>query len=157
MSKVILGFTLVIVLLTGVVSAFAAEPATPASGPSLYDRLGGVYSIASVVDVFIEKLLVNDVLNANPAIKEARTRVPAAGLKYHVTALVCQVTGGPCQYVGRSMKDSHAHLNITEKEWDAMVADFVATLNQFKVPQKEQDELLTIVGTTKGDIVMAKQ
>jgi hemoglobin len=63
--------------------------------PSLYERLGGAYAIATVVDDFIEALLVNDVLNANPAIAEARAHVPKAGLKFHVTALVCQVTGGP--------------------------------------------------------------
>jgi len=121
---------------------------------SLYDRLGGAYAIATVVDDFIERLLVNDVLNANSKIKEARDRVPKAGLKFRVTALVCEVTGGPEKYAGRTMKDAHAHLNITEKEWDAMVADFKITLNKFKVPQKEQDELIAIVATTKPDIVM---
>lgn len=122
---------------------------------SLYDRLGGVYAIATVVDAFIEKLLVNDTLNANPAIRNARTTVPKAGLKFHVTALVCQATGGPQVYTGRSMKDSHRHLNITEREWDAMVADFVAVLNEFKVPKAEQDELLAIVAPTKKDIVVS--
>jgi hemoglobin len=121
---------------------------------SLYERLGGTYAIATVVDDFIERLLVNDVLNANPRIKEARDRVPKAGLKYRVTSLVCQVTGGPEKYSGRTMKDSHAHLNITEKQWDAMVADFKVTLNKFNVPQKEQDELIAIVASTKPDIVM---
>ncbi len=122
---------------------------------SLYDRLGGVYSIATVVDDFIERLLVNDTLNANPRIKEARQRVPKAGLKFQVTTLVCQVTGGPCTYTGRSMKDSHRHLNITEKEWAAMVADFKKSLSKFKVPEKEQGELVSIVESTKGDIVMS--
>jgi hemoglobin len=120
---------------------------------SLYDRLGGVYSIATVVDDFIERLLVNPTLNANPAINEARARVPKAGLKFHVTALVCEVTGGPCKYTGRAMKPSHQHLNITQAQWDAMVADFKTTLDRFKVPQKEQEELITIVGSTKSDIV----
>ncbi|MBI5059653.1 group 1 truncated hemoglobin [candidate division KSB1 bacterium] len=146
-------------LLTGMMAVMlvstAARAAEPAA-PSLYDRLGGVYNIASVVDVFIEKLLVNDVLNANPAIKEARDRVPKAGLKFQVTALVCQVTGGPQVYTGRSMKESHAHLNIANKEWDAMVVDFVKTLDEFKVPKPEQGELLAIVGTTKADIVTVK-
>lgn len=124
---------------------------------SLYERLGGAYAIATVVDVFIEKLLVNDTLNANPAINAARARVPKAGLKFHVTALVCQVTGGPQTYTGRSMKDAHRHLGITEKEWEAMVRDFVAVLDQFQVPKAEQAELLTIVGSTKPDIVVAQQ
>ena len=121
---------------------------------SLYDRLGGVYAIATVVDDFIERLLVNDVLNANHAIKEARDRVPKAGLKHRVTEMVCMATGGPCKYTGRTMKESHKHLNITGKEWDAMVADFKVTLNKFNVPEKEQNELIAIVGSTKKDIVM---
>ena len=141
------------VLLASGTSVIAQEKKEKAK--SLYDRLGGVYAIASVVDDFVERLLVDDMLNANPAIKEARDRVPKAGLKYRVTELVCQVTGGPQKYTGRSMKDSHKHLNITEKEWDAMVADFKVTLNKFKVPKKEQDELIGIVATTKADIVMA--
>ena len=121
--------------------------------PSLYERLGGAYSIATVVDDFIERLLVNATLNANPAINEARKRVPKAGLKFHVTAMVCEVSGGPCKYTGRAMKESHQHLNITQAEWDAMVVDFKATLNKFKVPQREQQELITIVGSTRNDIV----
>jgi len=120
----------------------------------LYERLGGVYSIATVVDDFIERLLVNDVLNANPAIAEARARVPKAGLKYRVTALVCEVTGGPEKYAGRTMKDAHSHLNITEKEWQAMAADFKKSLDKFAVPEPEQKELFAIVESTKKDIVV---
>ena len=132
-------------------SLHAVQPATK----SLYERLGGVYSIATVVDDFIERLLVNETLNANHAINEARGRVPKAGLKFHVTALMCEVTGGPCQYSGRSMKESHDRLNINEAQWQAMVADFRKTLDKFKVPAKEQEELITIVGSTKKDIVKA--
>ncbi len=133
-----------------------APPATAASpaAKSLYARLGGAYPISMVVDDFIEKLLVNDTLNANPAIEEARRRVPKQGLKFHVTALVCQVTGGPCTYVGRDMKTTHAHLHITEKEWDAMLADFRKTLDKFAVPAAEQGELVAIVNSTKADIVV---
>ena len=123
------------------------------SEPSLYDRLGGVYNIATVVDDFIERLLVNEILNANPAINAARERVPKAGFKFRVTALVCQATGGPEQYTGRSMTESHQHLNITEKEWEAMRADFKETLDKFQVPENEQNELFAIVESTKGDIV----
>jgi hemoglobin len=100
-------------------------------------------------------LLVNDTLNANPAINQARARIPKAGLKFHVTALVCEVTGGPCKYSGRSMKDAHDHLNINERQWQAMVTDFRKTLDKFKVPPKEQEELIAIVGSTKKDIVKA--
>ncbi len=133
--------------------AFAQEEAEP----SLYDRLGGVYSIATVVDDFIERLLVNDTLNANPAIQEARDRVLKAGLKFRLTAQVCQATGGPEKYNGRSMKDSHAHLDITETEWQAMLADFKKTLDKFEVPEREQGELFAIIESTKPDIVISEK
>jgi hemoglobin len=147
MKNRIAAFLAVVVLLN------AAAVRAAEQKKSLYERLGGAYAIATVVDTFIEKLLVNDTLNANPAIREARARVPKAGLKFHVTALVCQVTGGPQTYAGRTMKEAHRHLHITEREWDAMVQDFVAVLDQYKVPKAEQSELLAIVGSTKGDIV----
>ncbi|MBI4550800.1 MAG: group 1 truncated hemoglobin [Candidatus Latescibacteria bacterium] len=143
----------VVVLLSAASPAIAQEKM---AAKSLYDRLGGTYAIASVVDDFIERLLVNDILNANPAIKAARDAVPKAGLKYRVTALVCQVTGGSETYSGRSMKEAHKHLNITEKEWQAMVSDFKKTLDKFKVPAKEQGELIAIVESTKPDIVVGK-
>ena len=85
----------------------------PAAGPSLYERLGGVYSIATVVDDLIDRVMVDPRLNANPLVDEAHHRVPPAGFKYLVTELVCGATGGPQKYTGRSMADSHAHLKIT--------------------------------------------
>jgi hemoglobin len=121
---------------------------------SLYQRLGGVYNIAPVVDEFLEVLYVDDVLNANPRIKEARDRVPKAYLKFHVTSMVCQASGGPEKYTGRGMKESHQHLNITENEWQAMLADFKKVLDKFKVPEQEQKELIAIVESTKKDIVL---
>ncbi len=156
MSKIRVSTVVALAILAAAGRSVSAQaPAAAKAAPSLYDRLGGAYAIATVVDDFIERLLVNDTLNANPAIKQARDRVPKAGLKYHVTTLVCQVTGGPCKYVGRDMKTSHAHLNIREKEWEAMVADFRKTLDAFKVPAAEQSELIGIVGSTKADIVVA--
>ena len=150
-NKVILASILAALLAAGSVQAAEEQPAK-----SLYDRLGGIYPISTVVDTFIDLLFVNDVLNANPAIKAARERVPAAGLKYHVTALVCQQTGGPCKYTGRGMKEAHAHLNISEKEWQAMLADFRRVMNNYGVPAKEQRELGAIVESTKKDIVITK-
>jgi hemoglobin len=143
-------------LLVALLGAGSAQAAETQSAKSLYDRLGGIYPISVVVDTFIDLLLVNDVLNANPSINAARERVPAAGLKYHVTALVCQQTGGPCKYTGRGMKESHTHLNVSEKEWQAMLADFRRVLNNYAVPAKEQAELIAIVESTKKDIVVRK-
>ena len=89
-------------------------------------------------------------------IQVALDRVPKAGLKYQVTAMVCQATCGPQNYMGRSMKNSHQHLNITEKEWQTMRAVFKKSLDKFQVPEKEQNELFAIVESTKPDIVMSK-
>ena len=123
---------------------------------SVYDRLGGLAPISVVVSDFVDALMPDSMLNANPAIDAARKRVPAPYLKYHVTALVCQATGGPCQYHGRSMKDSHAHLNISESEWNRMVSLFQAVLTKHGVPAREQQELLDIVASTKADIVIVQ-
>lgn len=122
---------------------------------SLYDRLDGVKPIALVVDDFINRLVTNDALNANPKIKEGRKHSPDPYLKFQVTNMVCQATGGPCKYTGLSMKDSHRHLNITEAEWQIMLTEFRKTLDKFQVPAQEQQELITIVESTKKDIVIA--
>jgi hemoglobin len=124
--------------------------------PSLYERLGGVYSIATVVDNFIDRVMTDPRLNANPAVDEAHHKVPPAGFKYLATEMVCWATGGPQKYTGRSMADSHRHLNITPQEWEAFMDDFQQTLDKFKVPAAEQAELRAIVQSTYGDIVVAK-
>ena len=122
--------------------------------PSLYERLGGVYSIATVVDDFIDRIMVDPRLNANPRVDEAHHRVSPAGFKYLVTEMVCWATGGPQKYTGRSMRDSHKDLMITEAEWQASLDDFQQTLDKFQVPQTEQEELKAIMASTKADIVV---
>lgn len=121
---------------------------------SLYDRLGGVYPIALVVDDFIDRVVANDTLNANPKIYAARDPNRFPGLKYQVTAMVCMATGGPCEYTGKSMKEAHDGMEITAAEWDALASDFKASLDKFGVPEAEQQELFEIVGSTRGDIVV---
>ena len=122
--------------------------------PPLYDRLGGVYSIATVVDDFINRIMVDPRLNGNPLVNEAHHRVPPAGFKYLVTEMVCWATGGPQKYTGRSMADSHAQLKITNPEWEAFLDDFQQTLDKFAVPAEEQAELKAIVNSTRSDIVV---
>jgi hemoglobin len=70
--------------------------------------------------------------------------------------LTCEATGGPCYYTGRDMKTTHAGLGITENDWDASVKHFVATLDKFKVPKKEQTDLLAIISSLKDGIVEKK-
>jgi hemoglobin len=122
---------------------------------TLYDRLGGVYSIATVVDDFIDRIMVDPRLNANPHVDEAHHRVTPAGFKYLVTEMVCWATGGPQQYSGRAMGNSHRHLMITPQEWQAFLDDFQQTLDTFNVPQPEQAELFAIVESTREAIVIA--
>jgi len=122
--------------------------------PSLYERLGGIYPIACVVDDFIDRVMNDPRLNANPAVNEAHHRVPPPGFKYLVTEMVGMATGGPQRYTGRSMVDSHRDMNITPKEWEAFMDDFQETLDKFKVPAAEQAELKAIVNSTYGDIVV---
>ena len=126
----------------------------PSPQPSLYERLGGVYSIAAVVDDFIDRIMDDPRLNANPLVDEAHHRVSKAGFKYLVTEQVCWAAGGPQKYTGRNMRDSHAHLKITAGEWEAFLDDLRQTLDKFQVPAAEQGELFTIVASTKGDIVV---
>jgi hemoglobin len=144
-------------ILAGALATTSILADAQAPGPvtkSLYERLGGLYNIGAVVDDFIERIYVNQTVNANPAISRARSPLRKPGLKIQVSMLVCEVTGGPCKYVGKGMKESHASFGITDKEWDAMVDDFKAALAKFKVPAAEQQELIGIVATTKPDIVV---
>ena len=112
---------------------------------SLYDRLGGVYAIAAVIDDLIDRVMDNPRLNANPKVDEAHHRVSRAGFKSSLTELVCRATRGPQQYTGRYMRQSHVHLDIT---------DVQACLDHFAVPKAEQGEIIALVEGTKSDIVV---
>ena len=122
--------------------------------PTLYERLGGVYPIATVVDDFIDRIMVDPRLNANPRVDEAHHRVPPAGFKYLVTEMVCWAAGGPQKYTGRSMYESHKEMKITAGEWEAFMDDLRQTLDKFGVPAPEQAELKAIVESTRADIVV---
>lgn len=141
-------------LASAVVPTVSAQQ--PTTAPPLYERLGGLKGITVVVNDFIDRLVANKTLNKNPAIKAGRISSPPPYLKFQVSQLVCEVSGGPCKYTGKSMKESHAHLNISEQEWDVMAKDFQKSLDKFKVAAPEQKELFEIVGKTKADIVTRK-
>ncbi len=127
-----------------------------ANQPSLYERLGGIYSIATVVDDLIDRVMTDPRLNANPLVNEAHHKVSPAGFKYLVTEMVGWASGGPQKYTGRPMRESHDHLNITPKEWEAFMDDLQQALDKFSVPPTEQAELKAIVNSTYGDIVIGK-
>ena len=114
---------------------------------SLYERLGGINAITAVVENFRDRVAGDDRINQ----KFAKTDL--GRLRKMLIDQVCEAAGGPCKYTGRSMKDAHAGMKVTSGEFDALVQDLVATLNQFKVGKNEQDELLGVLGPLKADIV----
>lgn len=124
---------------------------------SLYERLGGVYNIATVVDDFIDRVMADPRLNVDPHADEIPYRVTAQGFKYIVTKIVCGATGGPKKYSGRLMRDSNQHPLIPDHKWEAFLDDFQQALENFQVPEQEQNELKTIVESTRSDIVAVVQ
>ncbi len=114
---------------------------------SLYERLGGKDAITAVVDYFVAHCASDDRINA----KFARTDVPR--LKSMLVDQVCEATGGPCTYTGRDMRTTHDGMRVTAGEFDAQVADLVATLDQFGVGAAEKDQLLGALAPMRGDIV----
>jgi hemoglobin len=125
---------------------------TPAT--TLYDRLGGIYNIATVIDDFIDRIMGDDRLNANPRVDEAHHRVLPPGFKYLVTEMLAEAAGGPQRYGGRSMQESHRELRITPDEWRAFMDDLNRSLDKFDVPQQERSEVVAIVESTRDDIVV---
>ena len=114
---------------------------------SLFDRLGGKSAITAVVTDFRKRVEKDSRING----KFARTDVPR--LDAMLIDQVCEATGGPYRYTGRNMRDAHKGMQVTTGEFNALVEDLVATLNAFKVPRAEQDELLGILGPLKPEIV----
>ncbi len=115
--------------------------------PSLYERLGGKPAITAVVDDFIGNVAGDTRINK----RFADTNIPR--LKTMLVDQICEASGGPCKYTGRSMRDAHTGMKITDAEFGALVEDLVKSLDKFKVPAKEKNELLGALGSMKGDIV----
>ena len=134
------------------------------AGQSLYERLGGVFAIAAVVDHFSDAVVKNAIAGQgsdNPVLREWHTeklaRLP--GLKFMRTLWVCHVAGGPFEYVGTkpghdpiSLEEAHRELGITPEEFDAVAAELARSLDFFSVPQREKDEVLAAFGAHKGEV-----
>ena len=117
---------------------------------SLYERVGGYNALAAVVDEFIGRLVADKQFEkffAGHSI-DSKKRI-----RQHILDQFCAATGGPCVYTGREMKTTHAGLGITEADWDAAAKHLAASLDKFKVPEKEKGEILAFVTTLKKDIV----
>ena len=137
-------------LLLAATSLLAADaPKTP----SLYTRLGGYNAIAAVTDDFIGRLAADKQVSR---FFVGHSQDSLMKIRQHVVEFLCNATGGPCVYMGRDMKTSHKGMGITEADWDLSVKALVATLDKFKVPEKEKGELLGALGPMKTDIVEKK-
>jgi hemoglobin len=124
--------------------------------PSLYTRLGGAWKIAILVDDFIDRIMGDPRLEANPRVSEANRHISKAAFKYIVTEMTCWATGGPQTYTGRSMADSHRHLMITEDEWRSFMDDFRQSLDTCDVHEPERQELVALLERSKTAIVAAQ-
>lgn len=144
------GVILLVFVIAGRASSDEAGQASTQASANLYKRLGGFDAIAAVVDDFVPRLVSDPQVGRFFAGQgnDSKGRIRQLAVEF-----VCQATGGPCVYIGRPMKASHAGLGITESDWQTTVKHLVATLDKLKVPQKEKDELLAIISGLKTDIV----
>lgn len=130
------------------VSLFAADT------PSLYKRLGGYDALAAVTDDFIGRMAADKSLSRFFA---GHSKDSLGRIRQLVVDQLCAATGGPCIYIGRDMKKSHEGMGISEADWNTAVGHLVATLDKFKVPDKEKNEVLGAVSSFKNDIVESKK
>jgi hemoglobin len=139
-------FGLVLSLLLTVASSMPSR----AQEKSLYERVGGYNALAAVVDDFIGRLVTDKQFEK---FFVGHSDDSKKRIRQHILDQFCAATGGPCVYTGREMKTSHAGLGITEAQWDAAAKHLVASLDKFKVPEKEKGEILMFVTSLKKDIV----
>lgn len=139
------GFALVVAGCTSMGDSMMASPAM--GKKSLYDRLGQKPAIAAVVDDFVANVAGDSRINA----RFQGANIPR--LKTMLVDQICQASGGPCTYTGRTMLAAHQGMGIKDAEFSALVEDLVRSLDKFKVPPQEKSELLGALGSMKGDIV----
>ena len=134
------------------------------SEKTLYDRLGGVFAIAAVIDHFSDAIVKNPIVgqaSKNPTLREWHTkqlgRLP--GLKFMRTLWVCNVAGGPFEYAATKpgkttvgLEEAHRELRITPEEFDEVAAELGRTLDHFKVPEREKGEVLAAFAAHKGEV-----
>ena len=140
-NTIICAVATAVLMVSTSVSSFAADAA------SLYNRLGGHGAIVAVVDDFTANV------GADVRINKYFAKSDMVRVKAMLVDQIGNATGGPEIYTGRTMKETHATMGVTNADFTALVEDLVKTLNKFKVPMKDQGELLTILGSLKGDIV----
>src|SRR5262245_46500586 len=137
-------------LFVGAISAFAQESKSATAQKTLYQRLGGYDAIAAVTADFLGRL------GSDPQLKRFFVGLSTDStrkVRNHTVDFLCMATGGPCLYTGRDMETVHTGLNITDADWDISVKHLIATLDKFKVPAQEKQEVLTAISALKPKIV----
>jgi hemoglobin len=131
---------------------------------SLYERLGGVFAIAAVIDHFSDAVVANPAVgkgSKNTALDEWSVNQPGRlpGLKWMRTLWVCNVSGGPFEYTatkpGRTtlgLEEAHRELRISPEEFDEVAAELARSLDHFKVPEREKGEVLAAFAAHKGEV-----
>jgi hemoglobin len=145
-----LGWGSLLVLLAVNLGACASMGQEAPSVPSLYKRLGGREGIAIVVDDFVANMVADGRVNAR---FKGMKPPEVSKLKSNLSDQICDATGGPCSYLGRDMKTTHAGMKITEAEWNATVENLVKALDKNNVAAPAKQELLGALGPMKKDIV----
>lgn len=146
---------LVIPLLATCQRSAPASPPTPApdaaaTSGSLYRRIGGYDALAAVVDDFLGRLLKDP--RIEPFFHDLQPG-EVQRVRQMLVDQLCEATGGPCVYVGKDMRTVHTGLGITEEDWRTAVAHLTASLSAFRVPAREQGEILSTVAALKDQIV----
>ena len=156
MRKILLILAIVVF---GAGSAFAQmekpteKPATETKQKSLYERLGGYDALAAVSDDFIGRLGASKILGRFVVGLSDDSK---GKLRQHFVEFLCKATGGSCVYMGRDMKTVHKGLGISEADWTESIKLLNETLDKFKVPKPERDEVLAAIQSLKADVVEKK-
>jgi hemoglobin len=117
---------------------------------SLYQRLGGYDVIASITDAFLSRMRADPRFGRFAGGRSLDSRARARQL---TVDMLCQLSGGPCTYIGRPLKAAHSGLGVTAADWDAFIVHVAASLDQLKIAAPEKQEFLTLFSRMKMDIV----
>jgi len=134
--------------------AQTSQPSQPQQQATLYKRLGGYDALAAVTDDFLARLA------GDPQLSKffvGHSTDSLQRIRQLIVDQLCAATGGPCFYIGRSMKAAHAGMGITEADWQITASHLVATLDKFKVPEREKGEVMALIASLKQDIVAAPE
>jgi hemoglobin len=145
MKKILV--TIALVLLTACAATAPSKPAQPPAKDALYRELGGMEGITRVVDLSLQRI------NADARINTLFAKTDHNDLRRLVIEQICEATGGPCKYTGRSMEEAHSGLNLTNKDFDAFVGDLTGAMDDAKVPKTSQKKLLALLSPMRPQVV----